>query len=50
MVAVLWPRLVVIPFAAAGVWVGLALLARAWRLRRRHRAGIADARRRGETA
>lgn len=37
IVAVLWPRLVVVPFAVVGVWVALALLARAWRLRARHR-------------
>lgn len=37
LVAVLWPRAVVLPFAIVGVWVALAFLARAWRLRRRHR-------------
>jgi cardiolipin synthase len=34
--AVLWPRVVVAPFAVAGLWIALALLARAWRLKRRH--------------
>jgi cardiolipin synthase len=37
IIAVLWPRLVVVPFAIVGVWVALALLVRASRLRRRHR-------------
>jgi cardiolipin synthase len=41
IIAVLWPRLVVVPFAVVGVWVALALLARAWRLRRRYRAEAA---------
>jgi len=31
IVAVLWPPIVVVPFAVVGVWVALALLARAWR-------------------
>jgi cardiolipin synthase len=35
--AALWPRVVVLPFALAGAWIGLALLARAWRSRRMHR-------------
>lgn len=43
--AVLWPRVVVLPFAIVGVWVAVALLARAWRVRRKHRAD-ADPRRR----
>jgi F-type H+-transporting ATPase subunit gamma len=30
-IAVLWPRLVVVPFAVVGFWVALALLVRAWR-------------------
>jgi cardiolipin synthase len=38
LVAVVWPRLLVAPFAIIGAWVALALLARAWRLGRRHRA------------
>jgi cardiolipin synthase len=38
LVAVVWPRVVVVPFAIVGVWIALALLARAWRLRRGHRA------------
>jgi cardiolipin synthase len=45
--AVLWPRLVVVPFAIVAVWVALALLVRAWRLRRRHRVdGATDDRHR----
>ena len=32
VLALLWPRLVVAPFAILGVWVAVALLLRAWRL------------------
>ncbi|MGH7306404.1 MAG: phospholipase D-like domain-containing protein [Candidatus Rokuibacteriota bacterium] len=32
IVAMLWPRVVVVPFAAIGVWVAAALFMRAWRL------------------
>jgi len=32
ILAVLWPRVVVVPFAAMGVWVAAALFVRAWRL------------------
>jgi cardiolipin synthase len=32
IVAVVWPRVVVVPFAAIGVWVASALFVRAWRL------------------
>jgi cardiolipin synthase len=35
LVALLWPRIVMVPLALAGIWAALALLARAWRLRRR---------------
>jgi cardiolipin synthase len=46
-VAVLWPRLVVVPFAIVSIWVALALLVRGWRLRRRHRVdGATDDRHR----
>jgi cardiolipin synthase len=34
IVAVLWPRIVVVPAAAVATWVALALLARAYRLRK----------------
>lgn len=37
VVAVLWPRVVVVPFAVVGVWIALALLVRAWRIRVSHR-------------
>jgi uncharacterized membrane protein YqjE len=33
-VAVLWPLAVAVPVAVLGVWLALALLAKAWRLRR----------------
>jgi cardiolipin synthase len=33
-VAVLWPFVVAVPLAVLGVWMALALLAKAWRLRR----------------
>jgi cardiolipin synthase len=32
ILALLWPRVVVVPFAAIGVWVSVALFVRAWRL------------------
>jgi cardiolipin synthase len=32
LVAVLWPRVVVVPFAVVGVWIAAALFVRAWRL------------------
>lgn len=32
VIALLWPRVVVAPFAILGVWVAVALLLRAWRL------------------
>jgi cardiolipin synthase len=32
ILALLWPRVVVVPFAAIGVWVSAALFVRAWRL------------------
>jgi cardiolipin synthase len=32
VLAVLWPRLVVVPFAGIGIWISVALLVRAWRL------------------
>jgi hypothetical protein len=31
LVAVLWPRVVVVPFAAIGVWIAAARFVRAWR-------------------
>jgi cardiolipin synthase len=31
-VALLWPRIVVVPFALIGVWIAMALFLRAWRL------------------
>ncbi len=34
VVAVLWPRVLTFPIAAAALWVALTLLLRAWRLRR----------------
>ena len=34
VVALLWPRVIVVPFAVVGVWIALALWLRAWRLRR----------------
>jgi cardiolipin synthase len=34
ILALLWPRVVVVPFAAIGVWVSAALFVRAWRLLR----------------
>ena len=30
--ALLWPRVVVVPFAAIGIWIAIALFVRAWRL------------------
>ena len=33
-VAVIFPRLLAIPFAVVLTWMGVSLLARAWRLRR----------------
>jgi cardiolipin synthase A/B len=36
--AILWPRLLAIPIAVLLVWLGGALLSRAWRLRRRRAA------------
>jgi cardiolipin synthase A/B len=38
VVAILWPRLLAIPIAVLLVWLGGALLSRAWRLRRRRAA------------
>ena len=32
VLALLWPRLVVVPSAAIGIWIAVALLVRAWRL------------------
>jgi cardiolipin synthase len=32
VLALLWPRVVVVPFAAIGGWIAVALLVRAWRL------------------
>jgi cardiolipin synthase len=32
ILAVLWPRVIVVPFAAIGAWVAAALFMRAWRL------------------
>lgn len=32
IVALLWPRVVVVPFAGIGIWVAVALCVRAWRL------------------
>jgi cardiolipin synthase len=32
VVALLWPRLVVVPFAGIGTWIAIALFVRAWRL------------------
>jgi cardiolipin synthase len=32
VIALLWPRVVVVPFAILGVWVAVALWLRAWRL------------------
>jgi hypothetical protein len=32
VLALLWPRLVVVPLATIGVWISGALLLRAWRL------------------
>lgn len=34
-ITVVWPLLTAVPFAVATAWLGLSLLARAWRLRRR---------------
>jgi len=51
VIAVLWPRVVVVPFAVLGVWIALALLVRAWRLRTRHRVEaetVDDTQRRGQ--
>jgi cardiolipin synthase len=38
LLAVLWPRVVALPLAALALWVGSALLLRAWGLRREARA------------
>ena len=40
VVALLWPRVVVLPFAVIGVWVAVALLLRAWRLWRSTREPV----------
>jgi cardiolipin synthase len=32
IVALFWPRVVVLPFAGIGIWVAVALFVRAWRL------------------
>jgi cardiolipin synthase len=32
ILAVFWPRVVVVPLAAIGVWIAAALFVRAWRL------------------
>jgi cardiolipin synthase len=32
VLALLWPRIVVVPFAVIGGWIAIALLLRAWRL------------------
>jgi len=34
-IAVLWPRVIATPLAILSLWLGIALMARAWRLRRR---------------
>jgi cardiolipin synthase len=44
VVAVLWPRVVAIPLALLGAWIGLASLLRAWRLSRESIAAEAPAR------
>jgi cardiolipin synthase len=38
IVALLWPRLVAVPFAALALWLGATLLLRGLRLKRQHRA------------
>jgi cardiolipin synthase len=43
VLALLWPRVVVVPFAAIGGWIALALFVRAWRLWRSAREQV-DAR------
>jgi cardiolipin synthase len=40
--ALLWPRLVTVPLAALGLWLGAALLLRAWRLARPRRYAETD--------
>lgn len=37
LVGLYWPRLLAVPVAALSLWLALWLLARAWRLHRRHR-------------
>ena len=42
-VAMIWPRIVAVPLAVIGGWVAVALLARAWALRRPDGPGHAPA-------
>jgi hypothetical protein len=48
VVAAVWPRLLAVPYAAVTGWIGLALLMRAYRIRKRSGSDAFDTRGREE--